>query len=168
MPVVVNSILWDDSTPIVDDGTSSTTVTYSDVRYGWPGTGNIDLDPLFIDPSEGEVHISPDSPCVDAGSNAAPGIPPLDYEGNERVLDGDCDETAVVDMGADELFVSCTAWEVSATVRPGGAGCGATLSHALSCLLFLLVPPAGLLLWKRRRRVNSGRERSVPGTGRGE
>jgi hypothetical protein len=40
----------------------------------WPGTGNIDLDPLFRDPANGDFHLmsiacggSADSPCIDAG-----------------------------------------------------------------------------------------------------
>ena len=36
----------------------------------WPGaegTGNIDTDPLFIDPANGDYHLLPDSPCIDAG-----------------------------------------------------------------------------------------------------
>ncbi len=41
------------------------TITYSDVRGGWPGTGNIDADPQFAE--EIDYHLEDDSPCVDAG-----------------------------------------------------------------------------------------------------
>lgn len=33
----------------------------------WPGTGNINLDPLFTNPATMDYHISYNSPCVDAG-----------------------------------------------------------------------------------------------------
>jgi len=52
------------------------TVIYSDIMGGYPGVGNIDLDPLFV--TTDEFHLSQtaagqgaDSPCVDAGSNTA-------------------------------------------------------------------------------------------------
>ena len=41
------------------------TVTYSNVKGGWPGTGNIDTDPQFAE--EIDYHLEEDSPCVDAG-----------------------------------------------------------------------------------------------------
>ncbi|MHC4533346.1 MAG: right-handed parallel beta-helix repeat-containing protein [Planctomycetota bacterium] len=108
-PTVTNCILWGDSPDeIFDDDNSSTTVTYSDVQGGWPGTGNIDADPLFAD---GDLRLSAASPCINAGSNAA--LPPdtadldgdgdttepipLDLDGNARIFNG------VVDMGAYEL-----------------------------------------------------------------
>jgi hypothetical protein len=34
---------------------------------GWTGTGNIDADPLFVDPVNGDFHLQPGSPCIDTG-----------------------------------------------------------------------------------------------------
>ena len=31
------------------------------------GSGNISADPLFVDPGNGDYHLTADSPCVDAG-----------------------------------------------------------------------------------------------------
>jgi hypothetical protein len=52
--------------------------TYSNIPGGWPGEGNIDENPLFRDPENGNYHLmatfcgdSLDSPCIDAGD---PGI----------------------------------------------------------------------------------------------
>ncbi|MFC1594144.1 right-handed parallel beta-helix repeat-containing protein, partial [Candidatus Omnitrophota bacterium] len=46
-------------------------VTYSDIQGGWPGAGNIDVDPLFIDLEEGDFHLQDFlSPCIDAGDPA--------------------------------------------------------------------------------------------------
>jgi hypothetical protein len=69
-------------------------VTNSDIEGGYEGEGNIDLDPLFVDVSGGDSHLAPNSPCIDAGNNAAPGLPECDFEGDARILGGDGDGTA--------------------------------------------------------------------------
>jgi predicted outer membrane repeat protein len=46
---VTNCIIWDGENSIRNDGDSIITVTYSDVQYGYPGLGNIDIDPGFAD-----------------------------------------------------------------------------------------------------------------------
>jgi hypothetical protein len=47
------------------------TISYSDVRNGWPGTGNFALDPLLWGPITGDFHLKPGSPCIDAGDPSA-------------------------------------------------------------------------------------------------
>ena len=103
-PVLTNCILWGSDSPeeIASADTSFPVVTYSDVQGGYAGTGNIDEDPLFVDPGSGDVHLQPDSPCIDAGTNAAPAMPDLDFEGDPRVSDGNWDRIPVADMGVDE------------------------------------------------------------------
>jgi len=84
MPTVTNSIVYfngDGAAQIVD---IIGTVTYSDVQGSFQGVGNIDADPLFADPANGDYHlksqagrwhpgsetwISDDltSDCIDAG-----------------------------------------------------------------------------------------------------
>jgi hypothetical protein len=55
---VDNCILWGNAAPsgeqIYKDGTSSVTVSYSDVQGGWEGEGNIDGDPRFGVPGSWE------------------------------------------------------------------------------------------------------------------
>ena len=69
-PMVTNCIVRNSGgNPI--DGTA--TVTYSNVQGGFPGTGNIDADPLFVDPASGDYRLSSGSPCIDAGDNTAVG-----------------------------------------------------------------------------------------------
>ena len=80
---LTNCILWGNSPDqILDDGSGpAPSVTYSDIQNYYSGWGNIDADPLFVDPDNGDFHLGPDSPCIDAGNNAAPDLPPYDFEG---------------------------------------------------------------------------------------
>jgi predicted outer membrane repeat protein len=117
--VLSNSILRNILPPIgiIDDSTAE--VTYCNVSHGWPGEGTIDVDPAFVDPdgpdgipgtADDNYRLRVDSPCRNAGSNAAivadlPDLDgdgdllepiPMDLDGNPRVV-GDR-----VDMGAYE------------------------------------------------------------------
>jgi len=47
-------------------------VTYSNIEGGWPGIGNFDADPLWVDPAGGDYHLSSCSPCIDAGDPTSP------------------------------------------------------------------------------------------------
>ncbi len=83
---------------------SSITVSYSDVQGGWNGTGNINANPLFVNPTGGDYHLSSGSPCIDAGDpNFVPSPGETDIDGQPRVMDGNGDGVARVDMGADEF-----------------------------------------------------------------
>jgi parallel beta-helix repeat protein len=71
---ILNCILWNDA-PHEISGTIS--AAYSCIQGGWEGDGNIDIDPLFRDPDNGDFHLmftdcgDPfDSPCIDAGDPA--------------------------------------------------------------------------------------------------
>ncbi len=93
-PTVTNCILWGDTPDEIYY--PNITVTYSDVQGGWTGTGNIDLDPLF---SDADGRLLADSPCIDAGNDAAvPSGVTTDLDGNPRIQ-GEC-----VDMGAFEVL----------------------------------------------------------------
>ncbi len=48
--ILTNCILWDGGDEIYSSGGSVTMITYSDVQGGWPGEGNIDADPCFVEP----------------------------------------------------------------------------------------------------------------------
>jgi hypothetical protein len=63
---------------------------------------NIDADPRFANSSIGDYHLQKDSPCIDAGTNAAPRLPASDFDGDPRVIDGNNDSVEMVDIGADE------------------------------------------------------------------
>jgi hypothetical protein len=65
--------------------------------------GNISADPLFVNSATSDFHLQAGSPAIDAGSNAAPNLPVKDIAGNDRILNGDGDCMATVDMGAYEF-----------------------------------------------------------------
>jgi predicted outer membrane repeat protein len=80
-------------------------INHGDVQGGWPGSGNIDADPLFVDPGywdanglwiEGDYHLLSYSPCIDAGDNTVVTVT-TDLDGNVRIFNG------IVDMGAYEF-----------------------------------------------------------------
>jgi parallel beta-helix repeat protein len=93
---VVNCILWGNGTEILQDGLSAVAVSYSAVSGDpvWPGEGNINADPLFVDGANNDFHLTKLSPCVDSGS--AQDAPAGDVEGNTRPCGGG------FDMGAYE------------------------------------------------------------------
>lgn len=61
-------------------------------------------DPLFVDPAAGDYHLLPSSPCIDAGINDVPVRTEMDIGGVDRLLDGNFDGTAIIDIGAFEYL----------------------------------------------------------------
>jgi len=98
---VTNTILWGDlNDEIANVLPSSLEVTFSCVQGGYAGEGNTDLDPLFMDGTDGgngydlRLHIL--SPCINAGNDAE--APAMDFLGITRP------QYAHVDMGAYEYL----------------------------------------------------------------
>lgn len=89
MTTITNSIIYyNDSNEITQIMSDKAAVTYSDVQGGWPGEGNIDVDPCFADPCNGDYHLKSEagrwsplsmswvkddvtSLCIDAGDSAS-------------------------------------------------------------------------------------------------
>ncbi len=63
------------------------------------GPGNIDADPLFIDPGESDYRLGPGSPCIDAGCNC--GVP---LDADDADGDGDVDEFVPFDLDGEGRF----------------------------------------------------------------
>ncbi len=106
---IVNSILWGNTANGYDDelgGAGCYYVTFSDIQGGHSGTGNIDSDPLFLDPLTGDLHLGANSPAIDAADGDE--APATDLEGRVRwddpaVIDTGVGTPTYVDMGAYEL-----------------------------------------------------------------
>jgi hypothetical protein len=97
---LANCILWDGGDEIWNNDGSIITISYSDVQGGWLGPGNINSDPLFVDPCGGDLRLLPASPCIDAGDNTA--VP-----ADSADLDGDSDTTEPIpfDLAGHLRFV---------------------------------------------------------------
>lgn len=91
---ITNSILWGNTPDQIDLFSGSADVTYSDIQGGYPGDGNLDLNPLFV--GSGDYHLTASSPCIDAGTSA--GAPDHDIDGDSRP------QGSGYDMGADEYY----------------------------------------------------------------
>ncbi len=70
-----NCIVWDngDDPVVLADG--ELRGAYSDFEGRLDGTGNLDQDPSFADPSASDFTLAADSPCIDAGDPASPPDP---------------------------------------------------------------------------------------------
>ncbi|NQT03477.1 MAG: hypothetical protein HQ580_15730, partial [Planctomycetes bacterium] len=64
-PILTNCILWGNSSDQIDP---RAIVSYSNIQGGWEGEGNIDVDPLFVDPGywahieDANVMVEPNDP----------------------------------------------------------------------------------------------------------
>jgi len=113
-PTLTNSILWANTQQAISLISGDPVLTFCDIFGGWPGDGNIDADPFFVgtpytgpdghwgtpDDDYGDLHLSPGSPCIDAGDNENPPRDDLDADG-----DGCVTEPWPVDLAADARYV---------------------------------------------------------------
>jgi hypothetical protein len=83
---LTNSIIWGSGPEeiFVDSYSSNVNITYSTIRGGWPGDGNIDLYPIFVDHINDDFHLTNFSPCINAGK--VEGAPGDDLDGNLRPI----------------------------------------------------------------------------------
>ncbi|MDZ4755705.1 MAG: right-handed parallel beta-helix repeat-containing protein, partial [Phycisphaerae bacterium] len=138
LALVSNSIIGSNTTSIDVSGAGVTTlVARSNVQGGWPGVGNIDTDPQFVDALAGDLQLRRTSPCIDAGSNAlVPAWVTSDLDGNARyvnevsVLDTGAGTGPIVDMGAIETVCDVRYVNVAAA----GANNGTTWTDAYTDL----------------------------------
>jgi photosystem II stability/assembly factor-like uncharacterized protein len=123
--VVKNSIIW-------GNGGSFTrnlvTVSNSIVQGGYAGTGNLDQNPLFVNQpaiafgASGNLRLTPCSPAIDAGDDAAiTSITDLDGSNRKENL---LPNAAIIDMGAYERTGSIETLYVDANATGKGDGSG--------------------------------------------
>ncbi len=86
-----------------NDAFNSAGLAYSGSCATAPGSnGNISVDPLFVNAAS-DYHLQAASLAIDAGSNAAPDLGVDDFASYVRILDGNGDNVATVDIGAYEF-----------------------------------------------------------------
>ncbi len=66
-PYIVNSIFWGNGSEIYIEDYCNPRFCYCDIKGGYSGLGNIDSDPGFVNPSNGDYHLGIGSLCIDAG-----------------------------------------------------------------------------------------------------
>jgi predicted outer membrane repeat protein len=72
-PTLRNCIVWGNVPQQIHQTLGSNVqANYSDIGYYtvWPGAGNLNEDPLFVYPGQGDYRIRWGSPCIDAGDPA--------------------------------------------------------------------------------------------------
>jgi len=103
-PVLINCIVWE-NTHLGIACEFPPFIFTSDIQnillQYYPGCRS--EDPKFVDPVNGNFHLAADSPCIGTGNNAATYDGEIDLDGYPRILDGLCDGTGIVDMGAYEF-----------------------------------------------------------------
>ncbi|MHC4943001.1 MAG: right-handed parallel beta-helix repeat-containing protein [Planctomycetota bacterium] len=123
-----NTVCWGNSAPLGAEmalvSSATCSIDSSDVQGGQAGAyieagcilqwgqNMIVTDPLFVDPAGEDFHIRYNSPCRNTGDNGAPGMEPLDFEGDPRPAYG------ITDMGADEFHPHLY---YTGNAKPGGA-----------------------------------------------
>jgi hypothetical protein len=123
-PTIYNSVLWGNVATNgqghqirlnTSNGTYCTlTIEYSDVQGGqagvwvsdptwcvieW-GAGMLALDPVFVDPDQGDFRLATGSPCIDAANNTRVPLDTQDLDG-----DGDTSERVPLDLDGQPRFV---------------------------------------------------------------
>jgi parallel beta-helix repeat protein len=102
-PTVTNTIIWGNATPFND---VQSIVRNSDIQGGYPGAGNINIDPKFVSPEpsgiaptlNGDYHLQANSLTINRGDNGTITLTDTDLDGNLRRFSG-----GTVDMGAYEF-----------------------------------------------------------------
>ena len=143
-PLVANSIVWgNEPNQVGSYGPSFSTISFSNVQGGLSSTsidggGNIDADPLFVDPDgpdddpstyeDNDYRLSAGSPCIDAGdSTAVPAGITTDLAGRQRFVDDlltpdtgipGASGTPVVDMGPFEYACPGNMDTIAGTTLP--------------------------------------------------
>lgn len=107
-PVVTNCIFSDNSA--ADDGENTFGVALSvccspGLLHG--SNGNITNEPAFIDAPRSNYHLRALSPCIDRGNNAYV-YQTEDLDGTARILDGNGNGMATVDIGVYEYSAETT------------------------------------------------------------
>lgn len=103
-PQITNCCFWNNTPGIYSSCTNSwlgVNVTVNNNGDSCDAYYNIQMDPLFVNPANGDFHIQQNSPCIDAGYNNSVTIQ-TDFDGNIRIWDGNNDSIPIIDIGVYE------------------------------------------------------------------
>ena len=174
---VANSILTGENAQIFVSEHATVTVHHSDIRGGFAGEANIDLDPQFRQAGswddagtpddeeddiwiDGDYRLMPTSPCIDAGDNSVVNTA-FDLLGRPRFLDGDQDGQAIVDIGAVEYVIPLCG---DGAVSPGEACDDGNTLNTDDCLNSCTLPACGDgYVWEGHEACDDGN--SISGDG---
>ena len=130
-PILTNCIVWGNTPPQI---LADVTISYSNVQGGWPGEGNMDVDPLFVDADgddnlfgteDDDLRLLEGSPCIDAGDNSVIQTSVVtDINGNPRIING------VVDMGTYENLLPKLLLSTWSLIVPEGGTAAFTVALA--------------------------------------
>jgi len=101
-PTIRNSIIYANTvSQIYNESGCNPTITYSCIEGGYTGTGNIDADPLFVNPpTDLHLQVSPTpSPCINAGTGEASSVGLGGQQGYGTDPNGVTADTGRVDLG---------------------------------------------------------------------
>ncbi|MDH7598316.1 MAG: choice-of-anchor Q domain-containing protein [Sedimentisphaerales bacterium] len=148
---VANSIIYNGPTEFGFSNTTLVSVNYSDVKGGWPGTGNITSDPKFVNPGEFSIHgqwidgdyrLKSDSPCINRGDKTILPMDVLDLDG-----DGNDNEPVGVDLDGNNRVqstqVDIGAYESAGSGSGDGGGWGWMPVATIDVLYDVPINPPG-------------------------
>lgn len=119
---LVNDIFYGDTGGEV--GAGSAAASYCDIQGGYPGTGDINADPLFVG-SPADLHLQRGSPCLGAGT--ASGAPATTIDGQTR--------STPPSIGAYEGTVTgnnATTTTLTSSINPSISGQSVTFAASVS------------------------------------
>ncbi len=96
-PVISNCILWSNGDDLYDCN-----ATYSCIKDGNAGTGNLSSYPFFVDYDANDFHLTWNSPCINRGDPNGTYTGETDIDGENRVFEEKY-YSSRVEMGADEF-----------------------------------------------------------------
>ena len=125
-PKIINNILYFntalDGAQLKVLWASSAVVSYSNIQGGWEGTGNIDINPSFGNPTSGlEYDLGPGSPCLNTGTiewtynDITYYAPDTDIEGRQRPAGSGVDIGAYEQNDEATLAVELSAFTATAS-----------------------------------------------------
>jgi predicted outer membrane repeat protein len=115
---LTNGIIWGNTGPIEVGTNSPVNVTYTHIQGGRAGTGNLNADPLFVDPAAGNYRLQATSTAIDSANTET--APLVDLDRLVRPIQNGFDRGAYewriagVDLGGSNNEV---------TLLPGGNAC---------------------------------------------